>query len=69
MSEITDELRQEWLEKLNYGFDSEEEDVPKKLLADKEVVLEAVKQDGSARRFASKELQNDPDVLAACKND
>ena len=38
--------------------------------SDREAVLEAVRQYGETLLgLVSEELQNDPDVLAACKND
>ena len=36
---------------------------PEKMRADKELVLAAIKYDGNAFQYASKELQNDPDIL------
>ena len=38
---------------------------PAELLRDKDFVLAAVSGSGDALKYASRELQNDPDVLAA----
>ena len=44
-------------------------DADKKLKADKEVVLAAVKQDVSALEYVDDSLKNDPDILAIVNKD
>ncbi len=40
----------------------------KGLKKDKSIVLEAVKKDGRALKYADKSLQKDPDIIKAEKN-
>ena len=64
-NEITEELRQEWIEKVEKEGPYALEDAPKRLRSDKEFMLEAVKRYGSALQFASWALQEDKEVVLA----
>ena len=43
-------------------------DLPEKFKKDKEIIMEAVKLDGQALRYADESLQKDPDILKESGN-
>ena len=64
-NEITKELRQEWIEKVEEEGPDALTAAPRALRSDKEFMLEAVNLYGVALQFASWALQEDKDVVLA----
>ena len=59
-------LAQKFLNKIDTeGAEEVLKTAPAELLRDKDFVLAAVSNEGYALKYASRELQNDPDALAA----
>ena len=69
-TEATDILQKEALEFQRKLEQIRHDYIPENLRGDKEIVIEAVKRDGWALEFASKELRNDKEVvIEAVKED